>query len=225
MLSVAAGFHPATSHYAARKLSVLMDTLTDTMIRKFRIPVERSLTAMIVPDSLGVLEPDEIFVSFSSRQPIDPYTLCPMSHIEGPVLALRSPCKLPTDVRKFRAVYKPELAYLKDCIVMSAKSDTCERSPASFLGGGDYDGDTVQIFWDQRLVEPFTNAHNRFADVPIGFVEENFERAVITVQEFIEGLEAIEADEETVILNQQGFLLGALHGDNDTGLCEFCDRS
>jgi hypothetical protein len=220
MMALASGFQPKTSQYTCAKLHHLVATLSDAMIRRFQISIDRSITAFIIPDSLQILKPDEIFVSFSTRLPVDPDTLCHIPHLEGPVLAFRSPCKLPTDVRKFNAVYRPELAHLKDCVVMSASSEFCARSPASYLGGGDYDGDTVQVFWDPALVEPFQNAPDEYAMVPDGFVSENFEREVLKVSEFLMALEVAGADEETRIANQQRYLLGAIEDDMAAEKCE-----
>jgi hypothetical protein len=141
-----------------------------------------------------------------------------LTHLEGDVLAFRSPCKLPTDVRKFRAVYKPELSHLTDCIVMSAHSDLCERSPASILGGGDYDGDTVQLFWDRELVEPFRNADVGIADMPAGFENKYFDKEVVSGWEFLREMGG--RSEEMRIANYQQFLLGALLDDKATGLCK-----
>jgi hypothetical protein len=219
MMALASGFHPRTSQYTSQKLHSLVSTLSDTMIRKFQISVEKSITAFIVPDSLQILKPDEIFVSFSTRLPVDPDTQCHISHLEGPVLAFRSPCELPTDVRKFTAVYRPELAYLKDCVVMSASTQLCARSPASYLGGGDYDGDTVQVIWDRALVDSFSNASDEHVVVPDDFVSENFEKEVLKVGEFLQALGAAGADEETKIANQQRYLLGAIEDDMSTGNC------
>jgi hypothetical protein len=222
MTALAAGFHPLQSAYTSAKLHHLVNTLSESMIRKFRIPIEQSITTFIIPDSLQILKPDEIFVSFSSHCPIDPFTQCLLPHLVGPVLATRSPCKLPTDVRKFTAVYKPELAYLRDCIVMSASSSFCSRSPASFLGGGDYDGDTVTVYWDPALVEPFQNSEEHYANVPEDFVENNFEKEVVKVEEFLQALKNEGADEETMIANQQTYLLGALQDDKAAGSCKYC---
>jgi len=220
MLAVMAGFHPLQSAYTGAKLHHLVSTLSDSMIRNFRIPVERSITAFIVPDALQILKPNEIFCTFSSSHPIDPDTKSPILRLEGPVLATRSPCKLPTDVRKLVAVYKPELAHLKDCVVMSANSALCPRSPASFLGGGDYDGDTVTLYWDPELVEPFTNAEEHYADVPEDFVQTNFEKDVVKVDDFLKALKKEGADEEMIIANQQRFLLSALQDDKSAGSCK-----
>jgi len=178
MEAVTSGFHLLESAYKlpVAKLHHLISTLLNSQIRGFEI-VEQSLSAFIVPDAQQILLPDEIFVSFSATGPIDPETGCPISYLEGPCLAFRSLCKLPTDVRKFQAEYRPELAHLKECIVMSARSQPGDRSPASFLGGGDYDGDTVQLVWQKDLVEAFINADERFVDAPEDFERENLDKS------------------------------------------------
>lgn len=218
MEAIAARFNPLESQHTGNKLHHLVKTLLNADVRNLRIHVENSLSAFVVPDPLGVLAPDEIFIRFASSAPIDPETKCPLTHLEGDVLAFRSPCKLPTDVRKFRAVYKPELSHLTDCVVMSAHSGLCERSPASILGGGDYDGDTVQLFWDKELVEPFRNADVGIADMPAGFENDYFDKEVVSGWEFLRQMGG--RSEETRIANYQQFLLGALMDDKATGLCE-----
>nr|XP_018264757.1 uncharacterized protein I303_02936 [Kwoniella dejecticola CBS 10117]OBR86915.1 hypothetical protein I303_02936 [Kwoniella dejecticola CBS 10117] len=215
MWSVASGFSPATSIYPAFKLHNLVEDLSMKMTRDFKIPVEQSLTAFIIPDTLQILEPDELFISFSSNGPIDESTQIPMTHLEGDVLAYRSPCKLPTDVRKFRAVYRPELAHLKDCIVLSAKTDKCKRSPASFLGGGDYDGDTVTLVWHHELVRPFRNAPDEVAETPHDFEEQNFDKSVVKGTAFLDTIKDL--DEPGQIKEYQKWLLDAVLGDPLTG--------
>ncbi|KAL1406355.1 hypothetical protein Q8F55_008054 [Vanrija albida] len=203
-----AGFRPVAqdSGWVSGRLRNLVMTHCDRAVADFKIPVEQSVTAFIVPDALGVLAPDEIFVSFGSERPIDPATGRHMHFLEGDCLLYRSPCKLPTDVRKFKAVVRKELFYLRDCIVMSA-SAFCKASPASFLGGGDYDGDTVTAIWDPALVGPFRNAPDEIAVTPESFERDNFIKEITTVQEVLESLE--DADEQTRAINVQYFLLGA----------------
>lgn len=190
----------------------------EAIVHKFRLPVQQSLSAFIVPDPFGVLAPDEIFIWADEQTPIDPITQAPISCLLGSVLALRSPCKLPTDIRKMIAVYKPELSHLRNVIVMSANAALCERSPASLLSGGDYDGDTVSLFWDPALVEPFTNADAAGATPPDGFIEENFERELVKGTEVLRGLQG--CDEETKMRNLQRYLLAGLGGDGQIGKCK-----
>lgn len=175
------------------------------------------MTAFIVPDPTGLLAPDEVYISLS--QPFtDPDTGTSTLNILGPVLALRSPCKLPTDVQKMQAVYIPQLAHLTDVIVMSADAARCSRSPASMLGGGDYDGDTVLIIWEPSLVEPFQNADPVYADTPRDFIQENFEKELVTVREVLEKTEDMAS--EAGIGAMQKFLLGGIEGDFLTGKCK-----
>jgi hypothetical protein len=137
--------------------------------------------------------------------------------LEGDVLLFRSPSKLPTDVRKLKAVIKPELFHLRDCIVLSANSALCTASPASFLGGGDYDGDTATIIWDQSLVQPFTNAPEALAAQPAGFAS-NFAKQVTTVDEFLDAVDDGHLSNSKMITNLQHFLLGSLLDDKLTGV-------
>jgi hypothetical protein len=219
MMVVDAGFDPRRSAYACSLLHRHVDQQTLGLTRDFRIPLTQSMSAFIIPDSLGVLGPKEIFLAFSGEGPVDQITGCTLSYLSGPVLAFRSPCKLPTDVQRFNAVYRPELRHLTDCIVMSASAFECRQSPASFLAGGDYDGDTATIIFDPLLVEPFVQANDDIANIPTGFQEQNFERELVKGDHFLEQLSG--AGEEALIRNYQTFLLGAVMDDKITGMCRF----
>lgn len=218
MMAIDAGFDPRHSSYASAKLHYFMKQQIDRVTQFFRIPVEQSLSAFIIPDPCGVLRPNEIYVACDSRRPIDPVSGRALSHILGPVLAYRSPCKLPSDIRKFTAVYKHELRHLTDCIVMSASPD-CTQSPASFLAGGDYDGDTATIIWDPVLVEPFTQAADDIANVPSGFEADNFEKELVQGSDFLRALSRTNGSEEDTISSYQVFLLGAVSDEPLAGLC------
>ncbi|OCF31654.1 hypothetical protein I316_06659 [Kwoniella heveanensis BCC8398] len=213
--AVSSGFLPATSAFSAAKLHHLLDKLSSKMTQEMKLPVEQSLSAFIVPDSLQILQPHELFIAFSCNGPIDPITHCPITHLEGEVLAFRSPCKLPTDVRKFQAVFRPELAHLKDCVVLSAHSHLCHRSPASYLGGGDYDGDTVQLFWDKELVANFTNAPDHFAETPVDFEMENFDKEIVQGTTFLDDIR--DDTEDVRIAKIQRWLLSAVKGEELVG--------
>ena len=217
MMVVDAGFDPLRSAYACDLLHQHVDRQTMKLTKDFKIPLTQSMSAFIIPDSLGVLGPTEIFVAFSGEGPIDQVTGCTLSHLSGPVLAFRSPCKLPTDVQRFTAVYRPELRHLTDCIVMSASASECRQSPASFLAGGDYDGDTATIIFDPLLVEPFIQADDNIANIPAGFEAQNFEKELVKGDDFLKQLAG--AGEEALIRNYQTFLLGAVMDDKNTGMC------
>lgn len=142
-----------------------------------------------------------------------------MSCVEGDVLIFRSPCKLPTDVRKMRAVYHSKLKHLQDCIVMSADSAMCTASPASLLAGGDYDGDTATVIWDEDLVKPFRNAPEPDLDEK-KFQAENFNKEVVAVIDFlhaVRGRSHGKEEEARMIINLQHFSLGGIMDQQLTG--------
>jgi hypothetical protein len=223
MMVVDAGFDPKTSAYAGDLLHRHVKQQCLGLTQDFRIPISQSMSAFIVPDSLGILGRNEIFVAFSGEGPVDLATGCPMSHLSGPVLAFRSPCKLPSDIQRFNAVYRSELRHLTDCIVMSASATQCRQSPASFLAGGDYDGDTATIIFDPSLVTPFVQADDITANIPAGFEGENFQKELLKGDHFLEQLRG--ADEEAIIRNYQSFLLGAVLDDKLAGACESSRRA
>lgn len=70
-------------------------------------------------------------------------------------------------------------------VVFSTKGS---RSALSWLGGGDYDGDTVIVIWDPELVGQFTNASECRGDPPDNFLQANFNREVRTVDEYTASL-------------------------------------
>lgn len=219
MMAVESGFDPRQSAYTCQKLHHFIRTKVDKVVTEYKILVSQSVTAFIVPDSLQLLGPDEVFVSFSGEGPVDASTGCTISHFSGDVLIYRSPCKLPTDIRKFRAVYRPELCHLKDCIVMSASSALCTRSPASFLSGGDYDGDTATVIFDPALVNPFRNADDGIAITRPTFEEENFEKELVKGTDFLAQLEG--SDDATLARNYQHFLLSSILDERTTGKCKW----
>ncbi|KAG6846996.1 hypothetical protein H0H93_010704 [Arthromyces matolae] len=80
----------------------------------------------------------------------------------------RNPCKVPTDVRKVRAVEHPLLRSYTDVIVCSVQG---HRRLLDFLAGvtkksGDYDGDTAIVIWTPEIVEHFKNADEKYANEP-----------------------------------------------------------
>jgi hypothetical protein len=186
------------------------------IVSKFQLPVQQSLSAFIIPDTLGVLAPNEIFIATDEQLLIDPATQRSNSFLLGPVLALRLPCKLPSDIQKMEAVYKPELAHLRNVIVMSADT-ACQRSPASELAGGDYDGDTVQLYWNAEMVATFTAAEKEVG-IDAEFEDSNFKKQRVSGTEVLARLQG--RTEEEKLVNLQHFLLGGLRDDYMTAKCE-----
>lgn len=217
-MALCAGACPTRTTFASTQLRYLVENLCDKIVGSFRLPVKASLSSFVVPDSQEILAPGEIFISFSGNGPVDSLTGCPMTHLEGKVLVVRSPCKLATDVRKYTAVYRPELAHLRDVVVMSASSAHCAQSPMSLHAGGDYDGDTVNVYWDRELVDSFTDTPAAEARVPPGFIQDHFVKGQLRGEQFLRALEGSNADTQTH--NLQRYLLGGLHGQDLVGKCK-----
>ncbi|KAJ3842639.1 RdRP-domain-containing protein [Lentinula raphanica] len=65
------------------------------------------------------------------------------------VIVVRNPCLHPGDILKLRAVDKPELSHLVDCVVFASQG---KRSPTAMSSGGDLDGDEYFVCWDPDIV-------------------------------------------------------------------------
>ncbi|KAI0249735.1 RNA dependent RNA polymerase-domain-containing protein [Lactifluus subvellereus] len=156
------GFHPATNPVLAEKLHIIAKKAVKSCIKKYRVTIPMSCSALVVPDVLGVLQEGEIHLKSSQRCLLRPDGQR-TDRIFGDVLVTRSPCKLPTDVQRVKAVFRPELDDYVDVIMFSIKGP---RSLASMLGTGDYDGDRVVCIWQPGIVEGFSNANAKYMEPP-----------------------------------------------------------
>ncbi|WYZ43622.1 hypothetical protein EsH8_VII_000058 [Colletotrichum jinshuiense] len=68
------------------------------------------------------------------------------------VIVTRNPCLHPGDLQKFKLVQRRELSHLVDCIVFSTQG---KRPAADLMSGGDLDGDTFFVSWDEEII-PYT---------------------------------------------------------------------
>ncbi|KAG1851192.1 RNA dependent RNA polymerase-domain-containing protein [Suillus tomentosus] len=160
--------------------------------------------AHLAADPYGVLEEGQIHFC-SSELITDPESGARMNTVTEPVLVItsvwRNPTRLPSDVQKVNAVSHPKLDKYFDVIVFPVKG---ERSLASYLGGGDYDGDTVTLVWSKQLVENFNTAPLCMA--PAG-LSNNFEREVEHVEKFNERISNLSPKEAQTAF-QKALLLG-----------------
>ncbi|KAI9508083.1 RNA dependent RNA polymerase-domain-containing protein [Russula earlei] len=175
------GFSPASNSMLAAKLHIVAKKVVTSCLSNYRITIPMSCSAFIVPDVLGVLNEGEIHVKSSKRHFLRPDGQ-KSDRVIGDVLVTRSPCKLPTDVQKVKAVFKPELDDYVDVIMFSIKGS---RSLASMLGTGDYDGDIVVCIWQPSIVEMFSNADPKHMEPPSD-LEDHFDIKNETVKEFLE---------------------------------------
>lgn len=152
MMLLDAGFDPKSLSFLNELVTTSYKTKCDTLKKRMNITVGKSCYAYMVPDFSGVLEPDEIYLDFSSFT--DETGLSGVLLNNGvEILVARSPAHYVSDIQKVKAVYKVELMGLKDVIVFSTKGP----SLAAKLSGGDYDGDQAWVCWEPRIVNNFKN--------------------------------------------------------------------
>ncbi|PPR02365.1 hypothetical protein CVT24_011709 [Panaeolus cyanescens] len=145
------GFMPGSNERLFEKMKYLIENAIDKAVTDCRIPAKHSFGAYVAADPFGILEEGEIFYQFSDIRK-HPVTGLPFSILEGDVLVGRYPIRLPSDMRKAKAVNKPQFRNYMNLIIISTKGT---RSLASLLAGGDMDGDEWVVFYDPILVQPF----------------------------------------------------------------------
>ena len=128
--------------FIQKQISHLQSKLIEKM-EKLRLLVEKSRNVFGVCDSLQVLEYGECFFRPMIRG--KPQTVC------GKVTVAKNPCYLLGDVRVLKAVDKPHLEHLVDCIVFPTKG---KRPHPSEIAGSDLDGDQYFVCWDEDLIVP-----------------------------------------------------------------------
>ncbi|KAJ4291658.1 hypothetical protein N0V90_009553 [Kalmusia sp. IMI 367209] len=116
---------------------------------KARIPIQHGVTLFGIMDETGYLEEGEVFVTFEKAS----FISCQATDIDNrPMLITRSPALHPGDIQVATNIIPPShhpLRALKNCIVFSRKGT---RDLPSCLSGGDLDGDTYGIIWDEAAV-------------------------------------------------------------------------
>ncbi|KAF8189916.1 RNA dependent RNA polymerase-domain-containing protein [Mycena galopus ATCC 62051] len=210
MALIDSGFVPQSSPVLREKLKQIVLTKIRYRSTHFRYEVVQSASAFVVPDCWDVLEENEIHFKSSRRQFLNADGL-ETDAVIGDVLMTRNPCKVPTDVRKVKAVKVNKLHDLVDVIVCSVKG---QRRLLDFLAGGDYDGDTAIVIWDSEIVESFVNAPEKYSVEPRG-VESCFSRDETTVGTFNQNY-ALESP-EVKAAELQRYLLGSLRDPSAVG--------
>ncbi|VDB86203.1 unnamed protein product [Peniophora sp. CBMAI 1063] len=192
---IQAGFTPQESGYLHGKVRFILKAVIEGYVSKYRILVPRSAEAYIVADPFGYLAEDEVHFR-SSKELGDPLVDSDPFLVTGDVLISRYPTTVASDIRKARAVTHPAYESYVDMIILPIRGP---RSFASWLGGGDYDGDMAMITWEPTLVEPFKNAPQIVEPAP-GFIEKNFDSSATTVQDFVARLQGDRAALGTELL-------------------------
>lgn len=201
-----AGFTPKNCSVLKDKLHKIIKSAIDNYVRSYRIDVPMSVTAFIVPDEDGELQEGEVFFKSSRRNLIGPDGL-ETDMVLGDVLLTRHPCKLPTDVVKWRCVDKPRLRNRTDVIILSVKG---LHRAAEILSGGDYDGDKGVLIFQPELVKPFVNPPFTLS-LPPDDLEKDFETTTNeTVGAFLVRVPRVSDSMAAYIHEVQEFLLRGL---------------
>ncbi|CAA7271026.1 unnamed protein product [Cyclocybe aegerita] len=203
-----AGFTPQECPVLREKIKKVVTTKVENRTHNLKFDLEYSCTAFAVPDPFGVLGPNEVHIK-SSRRNLKTEDGMMTDIIVGDVLLTRSPCKMPIDVQKAKAVEHPLLRNYVDVIVFSIQG---LRRLIDLLGGGDYDGDVILAIWQSLLVEPFQNTEDKHTPESL-HLDIAFTRDTETGQAFLERVQTYEP--EKMIQAMQHYLLGGLR---DTSL-------
>lgn len=155
-LLLESGFSPQDCEIVVQNMHKILSDYLSNYLEKMWIQVPHSTVVFCVPDPLGVLAEDEVYLGFSSPKEHPETGLIEWWLDNVDVVVARNPAYLPSDMQKRRAVYKRELRHYRNVIIFPTRGQT---PLASLLSGGDYDGDTTLVIWDQDLVRDFQNAN------------------------------------------------------------------
>ncbi|KAJ7145397.1 RNA dependent RNA polymerase-domain-containing protein [Mycena crocata] len=205
-----AGFTPHSLPVLRDKLKQIVRAKIKYRSQHFRYEITHSASAFVVPDFWEVLEENEVHFK-SSRREFQMDGDVETDIVIGDVLMTRNPCKVPTDVRKLKAVKNSKLHDLVDVIVCSVKG---QRRLLDFLAGGDYDGDTAIVIWDKGIVDSFVNADEKFSIEPRG-LDQAFTRDETSVAQFIR--DNARTPPEVKATRLQKYLLGSLRDPSAVG--------
>ncbi|KAF3941041.1 hypothetical protein ABW19_dt0203098 [Dactylella cylindrospora] len=149
-----AGFTPQNNSYLQTQLFKCLEERLEPLTKRSKYLVPKSTSVKCVPDFTGKLKEGEVFLRFSTT--LNDASLGEGDALSGTVLLARCPAYTESDIQKVSACTDTDIcAALKDlvdCIVLSTKGD---KSLVSYLSGGDFDGDTLWVCWDERIVDPF----------------------------------------------------------------------
>ncbi|KAG9019610.1 hypothetical protein FRB90_012456 [Tulasnella sp. 427] len=175
------GFTPSSFTHLASLMKRYLKQEVSSMTINCHIPIRRSAEAFAAPDFTGTLKPGEVFFRPSQEcELLDESELDDGIRVaRGRMIIFRYPIRTPSDAQLVKAVDYPNLHPFTDVLLFSVLGG---RSGASMLAGGDYDGDTIHMITEPRLVNAFRNSDEKYADPPKGF-EDYVERRGSPAQE------------------------------------------
>ncbi|KZM24659.1 uncharacterized protein EKO05_0007083 [Ascochyta rabiei] len=154
-LLLESGFSPIKLQYLAKSVERFIKAQHNSQESSLRAPLGKATYLFGIADPIGVLQPGEIHVRFSTPF-VDEMTGETYSSLKcHDILVARQPACRRSDIQKVRAIDHPDLSHLIDVVVFPSRG----RYPlAGKLQGGDYDGDNFWLCWEDKLVRPFKNA-------------------------------------------------------------------
>ncbi|KAI8818422.1 RNA dependent RNA polymerase-domain-containing protein, partial [Fimicolochytrium jonesii] len=151
---IQAGFFEINEPYLVNLLKLFRAIQLRDMKRRAKVHIRKGCNLLGVMDETGELPENKLFLQYTNP------STNKKEIVTGPVLVTRSPCLHPGDVQVVECVNLESLRHLVDVVVFSQHG---QRPLPNMLAGGDLDGDTFFVSWDQRLLpkkthEPMTYA-------------------------------------------------------------------
>jgi len=98
-----------------------------------RLQIQQGVYLLGIPDELEILKEGEVFCRYQNPDDSEEEPQV----VTGTCIICRAPALHPGDIRRVKAVDRPQLHHLRNVIVFSVKG---ERDLPNMLGGGDLDG-------------------------------------------------------------------------------------
>ncbi|CAI2192044.1 20001_t:CDS:2, partial [Funneliformis geosporum] len=154
-----AGFTPSTCPFLAKKLKSVLSSKLKSLSTKYRIDIPLSRVLMCIADPTKTLKPGEVFIQLDSDAGRDKYTGLLFGIIEDEVILARNPSCLPSDLVRVKAVKNMHLCNYFNVVIFPVNvASKGDFSLASYISGGDYDGDKIFCCWDPQIVKPYKNS-------------------------------------------------------------------
>ncbi|KAF9468299.1 RNA dependent RNA polymerase-domain-containing protein [Collybia nuda] len=204
---ISGGMTPHNCQFLRDRLRQIIESTIKARCDDYHYPVPMSCSGIIVPDPCNVLEADEIQIRSAQSDLPMPDGLT-TNVVLGDVLFTRHPCTLPTGIRKFKAVDRPELRQYEGVIICSTRG---ARRQVEIVDG-DYDGDVAEVFWDPDLVKHFNNAP--LTTHPS--IDDKFTSNTETVSEFLKRTASLSLDAKVFAMHD--VLMDALQDNSPVGI-------
>ncbi|CAG8619159.1 7239_t:CDS:2 [Funneliformis mosseae] len=154
-----AGFTPSTCPFLAKKLKSVLTSKLKSLSTKYRIDIPLSRVLMCIADPTKTLNPGEVFIQLDSDAGRDKSTGLPFGIIEDEVILARNPSCLPSDLVRVKAVKNMHLCNYFNVVIFPVNvASKGDFSLASYISGGDYDGDKIFCCWDPQIVKHYKNS-------------------------------------------------------------------